>query len=69
MDCILDVISQLMLMAIPVFAWEISLASFLFFKGFKPEAEARLTASPTAVGAISLPSNLIRGFKEIPGHR
>lgn len=38
------------LMAIPVFAWEISLASFLFFKGFKPEAEARLTASPVVVG-------------------
>ncbi len=34
------------LMAIPVFAWEISLASFLFFKGFKPAAEARLTGTP-----------------------
>lgn len=32
------------LMAIPVFAWEISLASFLFFKGFKPAALARLSA-------------------------
>lgn len=33
------------LMAVPVFAWEISLASFLLFKGFKPEAEARLHGS------------------------
>ena len=38
------------LMAVPVFAWEISLASFLFFKGFKPEAEARLNASPAVIG-------------------
>lgn len=38
------------LMAIPVFAWEISLASFLFFKGFKPEAEARLNASAMVAG-------------------
>ncbi len=37
------------LMAIPVFAWEISLASYLFFRGFKLDAEARLTG--TAVGA------------------
>lgn len=39
------------LMAIPVFAWEISLASFLFFKGFKPTALAQLgtsTGAPTA---------------------
>ncbi|HEY3292866.1 MAG TPA: DUF4386 domain-containing protein [Candidatus Nanopelagicaceae bacterium] len=33
------------LMAVPVFAWEISLASFLFFKGFKPDAEARLNTT------------------------
>ncbi len=38
------------LMAIPVFAWEISLASFLFFKGFKPEAEARLIATSFNAG-------------------
>lgn len=38
------------LMAVPVFAWEISLASFLFFKGFKPEAEARLNAPSVVAG-------------------
>lgn len=38
------------LMAIPVFAWEISLASYMFFKGFKPAAEARLTGSSVVAG-------------------
>jgi hypothetical protein len=38
------------LMAIPVFAWEISLASFLFFKGFKPTALARLSMPSVSRG-------------------
>ncbi|MEI6216209.1 MAG: DUF4386 domain-containing protein [Actinomycetes bacterium] len=33
---------------IPVFAWEISLASFMFFKGFKPMALSRLNESSAA---------------------
>ena len=41
------------LMAIPVFAWEISLASFLFFKGFKPAALARLSTSNSALAPHS----------------
>ena len=35
------------LMAVPVFAWEISLASFLFFKGFKTQA---LNFKPATAG-------------------
>lgn len=44
------------LMAIPVFAWEISLASFLFFKGFKSAALAKLNvaAAPFTVEKQSL---------------
>ena len=41
------------LMAIPVFAWEISLASFLFFKGFKPAALARLSIPDSAQASHS----------------
>ncbi|MEI8065695.1 MAG: DUF4386 family protein, partial [Actinomycetes bacterium] len=33
---------------IPVFAWEISLASFLFFKGFKASALSKLQLSSSA---------------------
>jgi Domain of unknown function (DUF4386) len=36
------------LMTIPVFAWEISLASFLFFKGFKPAALNKLDLVTTS---------------------
>lgn len=48
------------LMAIPVFAWEISLASYLVFKGFKPSALARLSAkdSPALNDAKELASRI-----------
>ena len=40
------------LMAVPVFAWEISLASHLFFKGFRKSALAKLETTPVVADRI-----------------
>jgi hypothetical protein len=44
------------LCALPVFAWEICLATYLVVKGFRPAALARLAASPAPESAPLVPA-------------